>query len=64
MPSHNNDAELGIRDAGVLQKNVRHKLCEPEGMGVFAVLVSVSRTCDRQGVFPRTAVEELIKDHA
>ena len=51
-----------IRDTSVLQRNVRHKLCEPDGMNVFAVLVSVSRTCYKQGIFPRIAVEELIKN--
>ena len=62
MPPHNNDAEWDIRDTSVLQRNVRHKLCEPDGMNVFAVLVSVSRTCYKQGIFPRIAVEELIKN--
>ena len=62
MPPHNNDAERDIRDTSVLQRNVRHKLCEPDGMNVFAVLVSVSRTCYKQGIFPRIAVEELIKN--
>ena len=50
-----------IRDTSVLQRNVRHKLCEPDGMNVFAVLVSVSRTYHKQGIFPRT-VEELIRN--
>ena len=31
-------------------------------MNVFAVLVSVSRTYHKQGIFPRTAVEELIRN--
>ena len=43
------------------KRNVRHKLCEPDGMNVFAVLVSVSRTYHKQGIFPRT-VEELIRN--
>ena len=62
MPPHNNDAERDIRDTSVLQRNVRHKLCEPDGVNVFAVLVSVSHTCYKQGIFPRIAVEELIKN--
>ena len=32
--------------------------------GSTPVLVSVSRACNKQGIFPRTAVEELIKDPA
>ena len=31
-------------------------------MNVFAVLVSVSRTYHKQEIFPRTAVEELIRN--
>ena len=32
------------------------------GGGVFSVLVSVARTCRRLGIFPRTAVENLVRD--
>ena len=52
MPPHNNGAERDIRDTSVLQRNVRHKLCESDGMNVFAVLVSVSSTYYKQGTFP------------
>ena len=62
MPPHNNDAERDIRDAVVLQRNVRHKLSVAEGMKVFSVLVSVARTCHKQGILPRIAVESLIRD--
>ena len=57
MPPHNNGAELEIRDAVVLHRNVRHQLSEPEGREVFSVLVSVARTCHKRGMFPRVAVE-------
>ena len=62
MPPHNNDAERDIRDTVVLQRNVRHKLSVVEGMQVFSVLISVARTCHKQGILPRIAVESLIKD--
>ena len=62
MPPHNNGAELEIRDTVVLHRNVRHQLSEPEGREVFSVLISVARTCHKQGIFPRAAVEGLIRD--
>ena len=62
MPPHNNAAELEMRDAVVLHRNVRHQLSEPEGREVFSVLVSVARTCHKRGIFPRVAVEELARD--
>ena len=62
MPPHNNAAELEIRDAVVLHRNVRHQLSKPEGRDVFSVLISVARTCHKQGIFPRVAVENLIRD--
>ena len=62
MPPHNNAAELEIRDAVVLHRNVRHQLSKPEGREVFSVLISVARTCHKQGIFPRVAVENLIRD--
>ena len=60
MPPHNNAAELEIRDAVVLQRNVRHQLSEPGGMHVFSVLISIARTCHKQGIFPRIAVENMV----
>ncbi len=62
MPPHNNAAELEIRDTVVLHRNVRHQLSEPDGRHVFSVLVSVARTCQKMGVFPRMAVERMIED--
>ena len=62
MPPHNNGAELEIRDTAVLHRNVRHQLSTAEGREVFSVLVSVARTCHKLGIFPRTAVECLIRD--
>ena len=62
MPPHNNAAELEIRDTVVLHRNVRHQLSEPEGRHVFSVLVSVARTCQKMGIFPRMAVERMIED--
>lgn len=62
MPPHNNGAELEIRDTAVLHRNVRHQLSTAEGREVFSVLVSVARTCRKLGIFPRTAVECLIRD--
>ena len=62
MPPHNNGAELEIRDTAVLHRNVRHQLSTMEGREVFSVLVSVARTCRKLGIFPRTAVECLIRD--
>ncbi len=62
MPPHNNAAELEIRDTAVLHRNVRHQLSEPEGREVFSVLISVARTCHKQGIFPRQAVENIIMD--
>ena len=62
MPPHNNGAELEIRDTAVLHRNVRHQLSTIKGRGVFSVLVSVARTCRKLGIFPRTAVENLIRD--
>ena len=56
MPPHNNAAELEIRDAVVLHRNVRHQLSKPEGREVFSVLISVARTCHKQGIFPRVGV--------
>ena len=51
MPPHNNAAELEIRDAVVLHRNVRHQLSKPEGREVFSVLISVARTCHKQESF-------------
>ena len=62
MPPHNNAAKLEIRDAVVLHRNVRHQLSKPEGREVFSVLISVARTCHKQGIFPRVAVENLIRN--
>lgn len=62
MPPHNNAAELEIRDTVVLHRNVRHQLSEPEGRQVFSVLVSVARTCQKVGMFPRMAVERTVMD--
>ena len=62
MPPHNNAAELEVRDTVVLHRNVRHQLSKPEGREVFSVLVSVARTCQNLGMFPRVAVEHAIKD--
>ncbi len=62
MPPHNNGAELEIRDTAVLHRNVRHQLSTAEGREVFSVLVSVARTCRKLGIFPRTAVENLVRD--
>ena len=62
MPPHNNAAELEIRDTVVLHRNVRHQLSEPEGRQVFSLLVSVARTCQKAGMFPRAAVERMIED--
>ncbi len=62
MPPHNNAAELEICDAVVLHRNVRHQISEPGGREVFSVLIAVARTCHKQGIFPRIAVEELIMD--
>ena len=39
-----------------------HNEAEPEGREVFSVLISVARTCHKQGIFPRVAVEDLIRD--
>ena len=61
MPPHNNAAELEIRDTAVLHRNVRHQLSESEGREVFSVLISVARTCHKQGIFPRQAVENTIR---
>ncbi|MBI1657330.1 MAG: hypothetical protein IS632_00940, partial [Thaumarchaeota archaeon] len=41
---------------------VRHQLSTMEGREVFSVLVSVARTCRKLDIFPRTAVENLIRD--
>ena len=62
MPPHNNAAGPGIRDTVVLHRNVRHQLSEPEGRQVFSVMVSVARTCQKVGMFPRMAVENAVKD--
>ena len=62
LPPHNNAAELEIRDGIVLQQNVRHHLPTPEGRQVFSVLISVARTCHKQGIFPQVAIEELMHD--
>ena len=62
MPPHNNAAELEIRDTVVLHLNVHHQLSEPEGRQVFSVRVSVARTYQKLGMFPRTAVERTVMD--
>ena len=62
MPPHNNGAELEVCDTVVLHRNARHQLSEPEGREVFSVLISAVRTCHKQGIFPRVAVEGLIRD--
>ena len=49
-------------DDYVLHRNVRHQLSKPEGREVFSALISVARTCHKQGIFPRVAVENLIRD--
>ena len=57
MPPHSNAAELEIRDAVDLHRNTGGRR---EGE-VFSVLISVARTCHKQGIFPRY-VENLIRD--
>ncbi|MCE2499111.1 MAG: hypothetical protein J4F28_09070, partial [Nitrosopumilaceae archaeon] len=41
---------------------VRHQLSEPGGREVFSVMVSVARTCQKMGMFPRAAVESAVRD--
>ena len=53
MPPHNNAAELEIRGTA---RDMRHQLSTVEGLEVFSVLISVARTCYKQGIFPRPAV--------
>ena len=62
MPPHNNASELKVRGTVVLHRNVRHQPSEPDGREVFSVLISVARTCRKQEIFPRVAVEEMIRD--
>lgn len=62
MPPHDNATEMTIRDIVVLHHSVRHQMSEPEGGQVFSVLVSVARTCQKQGVFPRAVAEYVIRD--
>ncbi len=45
----------------MLHRNVRRQLSTPEGRQVFSVLVSVARTCQKLGMFPRAAVECMIE---
>ena len=59
---HNNAAELEVHDTVVLHRNVCHHLSEPEGREMFSVLVSVARTCQKMGMFPRVAMERMIGD--
>lgn len=49
-------------DTVVLHRNVRHQLSEPGGREVFSMLISVARTCHKQGIFSRVAVEATIRD--
>ena len=62
MPPRNNGAELEIRDTAILHRNVRHQLSTVEGREIFSVLVSVARICHKLGIFPRTVVENLVRD--
>ena len=62
MPPHNNGAELEIRDTAVLHRNVRRQSSTIQGRGVLSVPVSVARICRKLDIFPRTAVECLIRD--
>ena len=62
LPPHNNGSELELRDTAVLHRNVRHQLCTPQGRMVFSVMISVGRTCVKNKIFPRHAVEKLFED--
>ena len=62
MPPHNNAAELEIRDAVVLHRNVRHHLANALGREVFSIMISVACTCHKQGILPRFALEDLIRN--
>ena len=61
-PHNNNAAEPGMCDTAVLHRSVRHRLSGRGGREVFSVPVSVARTCQKMGMFPRMAVENAIKD--
>ena len=60
-PHNNNAAEPGMLDMVVPHRSVRHRLSGRGGREVF-VHVSVARTCQKRGMFPRVAVENAIKD--
>ena len=46
----------------VLHGNMRHHLSEREGREVFSVLHPRRASCHKQGIFPRQAVENAIRD--
>ena len=63
MNRHNNNAaELEMRDAVVPHRSVSRQLSGLEGRQASPVLVSVARTCQKLGVFPRVAVERTVMD--
>ncbi len=64
MPPHNNRAELELRDTAVLQANTRHKLVTPEGMHVFSVMLSFSRTCQnlKLNIWKSFVVSRFVSD--
>ena len=61
MPSTNNGTERDIRDAVVMQRRFRHKFFSPEGMRVFSILMSFSKTCQKMNLVPSEMLECIIE---
>ena len=64
MPSHNNPAELKVRDTIVYHRGIRHKLNNAEGVRAFPVLIGFARTCRKLGIFPWMAIMEACHNHS
>ena len=61
-PAHNNAAEQHIRDAVVLQRNIRHKLVNALGCAVFSILITFAQTCYKQQLSVARSTLEYILD--
>ncbi len=63
MPPTNNDTERDIRDA-VVQRKIRHKFVNSEGMRVFSAIQGFNSTCRKLGLVPWKCMARIAADHA
>ena len=63
MPPTNNDTERDIRDAVVVQRKIRHKFVNSEGMRVFSAIQGFNSTCRKLGLVPWKCMARIAADH-